>query len=81
MIPDCGHYTTGFATQFLPNPSILRYSITMKVVYMEPTINWLAQVDPERVNRLIQSGKVKQTESGINYLVIEEDGNTNTKGN
>ena len=53
----------------------------MKVVYMEQTINWLAQVDPERVNRLIQSGTVKQTESGINYLVIEEDGNTDTKSN
>jgi hypothetical protein len=81
MIPNCGHYTTEFATQFLPSPSILRYNITMKVVYMEQTINWLAQIDPERVNNLIQSGIVKQTESGINYLVIEEDGNTDTKGN
>jgi hypothetical protein len=81
MIPDCGHYTTGSATQFLPNPSILRYNITMKVIYMEPTINWLAQIDPERDNNLIQSGTVKKTESGINYLVIEEDGNTDTKGN
>jgi hypothetical protein len=53
----------------------------MKIVYMEQTINWLAHVDPEKVNALIQSGKVKQTESGINYLVIEEDGNTNTKSN
>jgi hypothetical protein len=53
----------------------------MKVVYMEPTINWLAQIDPKLVNSLIQSGKVKQTESGINYLVIEEDGNTDTKSN
>jgi hypothetical protein len=53
----------------------------MKVVYMEPTINWLAQIDPERVNGLIQSSTVKQTESGINYLVIEQDGNTDTKGN
>ena len=81
MIPDCGHYTTGFATQFLPNPSILRYSITMKVIYMEQTINMIAQIDPERFNSLIQSGTVKQTESGINYLVIEEDGNNNTKSN
>jgi len=81
MIPDCGHYTTGFATQFLPNPSTLRYSITMKVIYMEQTINMIAQIDPERVNSLIQSGTVKQTESGINYLVIEEDGNNNTKSN
>ena len=48
---------------------------------MEQTINWLAQIDPERVNRLIQSGTVKKTESGINYLVIEEDGNNNTKSN
>jgi len=53
----------------------------MKVVYMEQTINWLAQIDPKLVNNLIQSGKVKQTESGINYLVIEEDGNTDTKSN
>ncbi len=53
----------------------------MKVVYMEQTINMLAQIDPKLVNNLIQSGKVKQTESGINYLVIEEDGNTDTKSN
>lgn len=53
----------------------------MKVVYMEQTINWLAQVDPQLVNNLIQSGTVKKTESGINYLVIEEDGNTNTESN
>ena len=43
----------------------------MKVVYMEQTINWLAQIDPNEANNLIQSGIVKQTESGINYLVIE----------
>jgi hypothetical protein len=53
----------------------------MKIVYMEQTINWLAQIDPERVNELIKVSTVKKTESGINYLVIEEDGNTNTKGN
>jgi hypothetical protein len=81
MILNCGPYITEFATQFLPSPSQLRYNSTMKIVYMEQTINKLAQVDPERVNSLIQSGKVKQTESGINYLVIEEDGNTDTKSN
>jgi hypothetical protein len=48
---------------------------------MEQTINMIAQLDPEMVNGLIQSGTVKQTESGINYLVIEQDGNTDTKGN
>lgn len=41
---------------------------------MEQTINWLAQIDPNQVTELIQSGKVKRTESGINYLVIEQDG-------
>lgn len=46
----------------------------MKIVYMEQTINWLAQIDPQRVNDLIQAGAVKKTESGINYLVIEHDG-------
>jgi hypothetical protein len=80
-IPNCGFYTTKSAITFLPNPSILRYNSTMKVVYMEQTINWLAQVDPQLVNNLIQSGTVKKTESGINYLVIEEDGNTNTESN
>jgi len=81
MILSCGLCITEFVTQFLPSPSTLRYNNTMKVVYMEPTINWLAQIDPKLVNSLIQSGKVKQTESGINYLVIEEDGNTDTKSN
>jgi hypothetical protein len=53
----------------------------MKVIYMEQTINMIAQIDPEGVNRIIQAGTVKQTESGINYLVIEQDGNTDTKSN
>jgi hypothetical protein len=76
-----GSTITESAIKFLPSPSQLRYNNTMKIVYMEQTINWIAHVDPEKVNALIQSGKVKQTESGINYLVIEEDGNTNTKSN
>jgi hypothetical protein len=81
IIPNCGFYTTKSAITFLPNLSRLKYNSTMKVVYMEQTINWLAQIDPHLVNNLIQSGTVKKTESGINYLVIEEDGNTDTKGN
>jgi hypothetical protein len=81
MILNCGPCITEFATQFLPSPSQLGYNSTMKIVYMEQTINKLAQIDPKLVNNLIQSGKVKQTESGINYLVIEEDGNTDTKSN
>lgn len=48
---------------------------------MEQTISMLAQIDPARVDQLIKNGTVKKTESGINYLVIKQDGNTNTKGN
>lgn len=53
----------------------------MKIVYMEQTLGLIAKIDPTLVNQIIESGKVKKTESGINYLVIEQDGNTNTESN
>ena len=43
----------------------------MKVIYMKETFDIL---DPETVKKLMQKGKVKQTEKGVRYLVIEEIG-------
>lgn len=47
----------------------------MKVIYMEQTLMAIAQLTqetPEIINGIINSGIIKQTESGIKYLVIEE---------
>ena len=43
----------------------------MKVIYMKETFDIL---DSEIVKKLMQKGKVKQTEKGVRYLVIEEIG-------
>lgn len=40
----------------------------MKIIYMKQTFDIL---DPETVKELMQKGKVKQTEKGNRYLVIE----------
>jgi hypothetical protein len=45
---------------------------TMKTIYMEDTLKLLER---EFVNSLISAGKVKTTEEGINYLLIEDENN------
>ena len=40
----------------------------MKTIYMKQTFDIL---DPETVKELVQIGKVKQTEAGVKYLVVE----------
>lgn len=42
----------------------------MKVIYMKQTFDIL---DSESVKELMQIGKVKQTEAGVKYLLIETD--------
>jgi len=49
----------------------------MKIIYMGQTINMLAQIklkegDKDSVKTLVDSGEVKETASGLKYLVIEE---------
>ena len=49
----------------------------MKIIYMGQTINMLAQIklnegDKESIKALVDSGEVKELESGLKYLVIEE---------
>ena len=51
----------------------------MKIIYMEQTLNLMAQAGPqhlEYVNDLVASGQIKTTEQFGNYLVIklEQDG-------
>jgi len=51
----------------------------MKVVYMEQTLAMIAYFNKEEADSLVKAGQVKQTESGIRYLLIEE--NESTTGN
>ena len=45
----------------------------MKLIYMEPTVALLSIVNPERIGEIMMSGAIaKQTEEGLNYLIIEE---------
>lgn len=41
---------------------------------MEQTLALIASLDMELANKLVSQGEVKQTESGIRYLLIKEDG-------
>ncbi len=41
----------------------------MKTIYMKQTFDIL---EPETVKELMQIGKVKQLETGVKYLVVEE---------
>ena len=47
----------------------------MKVIYMQDTLTLMANGRAREVEDLISSGQVKQTESGINYLltIIEDE--------
>lgn len=42
----------------------------MAVIYMEQTLNLLAQKDLEKTENLVKSGEIKQTEEGTKYLKI-----------
>lgn len=44
----------------------------MKIIYPENIINFIAQTDLTFVNEIVAIGKVKQTVSGVKYIVIEE---------
>lgn len=42
----------------------------MAVIYMEQTLNLLAQKAFEETQKLVKQGEIKQTESGTKYLKI-----------
>lgn len=42
----------------------------MKIIYMKQTFDIS---EPETVKELMQIGKVKQTETGVKYLVVKID--------
>lgn len=44
-----------------------------KTIYMEQTLNLLAQKDLERVNNLVKQGTIKETEEKIKYLLVVEE--------
>lgn len=46
----------------------------MLVIYMEQTVNLLiSSGEKEKVEELIKAGQVKETESGIKYLKINDE--------
>ena len=47
----------------------------MKVIYMQETLHLMSNGRAREVENLVSSGQVKQTESGINYLltIIEDE--------
>jgi len=54
----------------------------MKEIYMEQTLVLIAQSTqdkPEIIQEIISSGALKQTESGIRYLLIESKTENNEK--
>lgn len=42
-----------------------------KVIYMESTIKELGKINNNKVKKLIENGKVVNTETNLNYLIIE----------
>ena len=44
----------------------------MKIIYMEQTLNLMSHGRAREVDNLVKSGQVKQTQQGINYLVIHD---------
>ena len=42
----------------------------MSVIYMEQTLNLLAQKDLKSTENLVKQGEIKQTESGTKYLKL-----------
>lgn len=51
----------------------------MVIIYMEPTIMAISQQDPAQAQKLIQQGQIKQTETGIRYLIINPKSNETKK--
>lgn len=48
----------------------------MKIIYMKQTFDIL---DPETVKKLMQIGKVKKTENGTKYLIVDKTEETGEK--
>lgn len=44
-----------------------------KIIYMEQTLALIHSQDPKAVEEIVQSGVICQTESGIRYLLIPEE--------
>ena len=45
----------------------------MSVIYMEQTLNLLAQKNLKETEKLVKQGEIKQTESGTKYLKTVEE--------
>jgi hypothetical protein len=45
----------------------------MSIIYLEPTLLILAQKNEKEVEKLIQSGEIKETDTNIKYLKIVEE--------
>ena len=52
----------------------------MKVIYLNETIQYIASIDEEKANKIIQSGIVRAIKKGEDvypYVVIETEDNVN----
>jgi hypothetical protein len=51
------------------------------IIYMEQTLALIHSTKgPKAVHKIVQSGVIKQTESGIRYLLITEEDDTEQEG-
>ena len=47
-------------------------------IYLETTLNYMAgSGEIEKVQQLIQQGKIEKTKEGLSYLILNEDINEN----
>lgn len=46
----------------------------MKLIYMATTLGFIAHVEgTEKAQTIFQSGELKQTEEGVQYVIIKEE--------
>ena len=45
----------------------------MSIIYLESTLNILAQKDLKQTQDLVSKGQIKETENGVKYLKIVEE--------
>jgi len=45
----------------------------MKIIYLEATINYIAQVNYPLVTEIVNNGVVKETKDGLKYIILKEE--------
>ncbi len=44
----------------------------MKIIYMSTFLGLLSQINPQLAQEILNKGTVKELDSGVKYIVIEE---------